>query len=57
MKLCGRCGTWDMKPERLCRECGEAFPVRGTVTPPAGRKTDGNVRTSSKTPRQERDDP
>lgn len=56
MKLCGHCGEWDMKPERQCRHCGRAFETRGTVHPPTGQKTDGNVRTATKTPRQERDD-
>jgi hypothetical protein len=56
MKLCGQCGEWDFKPGRLCQRCGKPFTPRGEVMPPKGQRTDGNVRTSTKTPRQERDD-
>jgi uncharacterized OB-fold protein len=60
MKLCGRCGELDLKPGRLCPKCGAVHEGRGTVLQPRGQRVgdngDGNVRTSTKTPRQERDD-
>lgn len=60
MKMCGRCGELDLHPGCMCLKCGAAHDTRGTVLPPRGSRVgetrDGNVRTSTKTPRQERDD-
>ena len=60
MKLCGRCGALDLKPGTICPSCLGLHDRRGTVMPPRGQRVgedgSGNVRTSTKTPRQERDD-